>query len=150
MRNNRPETRSGKLKKQNASNGRKTHTPAKPDKNETRRQSTGCAHDTELILQALCQIVKGEAERNCTIWHERRTPVLLIDNTPLPWYNKSQRGHGGIGRLGGFRFHCESVQVRVLLPAPNKVDNFDTTGIETINLILFVKMLDLQGFSVSW
>lgn len=27
-------------------------------------------------------------------------------------------GHGGIGRLGGFRFHCESVQVRVLLPAP--------------------------------
>ena len=30
------------------------------------------------------------------------------------------RGHGGIGRLGGFRFHCESVQVRVLLPAPNQ------------------------------
>ena len=29
-------------------------------------------------------------------------------------------GHGGIGRLGGFRFHCESVQVRVLLPAPKK------------------------------
>ena len=29
-------------------------------------------------------------------------------------------GHGGIGRLGGFRFHCESVQVRVLLPAPTK------------------------------
>ena len=29
-------------------------------------------------------------------------------------------GHGGIGRLGGFRFHCESVQVRVLLPAPRK------------------------------
>ena len=30
-------------------------------------------------------------------------------------------GHGGIGRLGGFRFHCESVQVRVLLPAPYRV-----------------------------
>ena len=30
---------------------------------------------------------------------------------------------------------------------PNKVDNFDTIGIETIGLILFVKMLDLQGFS---
>ena len=29
-------------------------------------------------------------------------------------------GHGGIGRLGGFRFHCESVQVRVLLPAPKR------------------------------
>ena len=35
-------------------------------------------------------------------------------------------GHGGIGRLGGFRFHCESVQVRVLLPAPNKTErSFD-------------------------
>lgn len=42
----------------------------------------------------------------------------------------------------------DGVQVPSL--APNKVDNFDTTGIETINLILFVKMLDLQGFSVSW
>ena len=31
---------------------------------------------------------------------------------------KRIRGHGGIGRLGGFRFHCVSVQVRVLLPAP--------------------------------
>ena len=30
---------------------------------------------------------------------------------------------------------------------PNKVDNFDTIGIETIGLILFVNMLDLQGFS---
>ena len=28
-------------------------------------------------------------------------------------------GRGGIGRLGGFRFLCESVQVRVLSPAPN-------------------------------
>ena len=38
---------------------------------------------------------------------------------------KSQRhkricGRGGIGRLGGFRFLCESVQVRVLSPAPNQ------------------------------
>ena len=34
--NNRPRASPpGKLKKQNASNGRKTHTPAKPDKNET-------------------------------------------------------------------------------------------------------------------
>ena len=44
----------------------------------------------------------------------------FIDNAPAPWYNKSQCGHGGIGRLGGFRFHCESVQVRVLLPAPKQ------------------------------
>ena len=27
-------------------------------------------------------------------------------------------GRGGIGRLGGFRFLCVSVQVRVLSPAP--------------------------------
>ena len=33
---------------------------------------------------------------------------------------------------------------------PNKVDNFDTIGIETIGLILFVKMLDLQGLSDLW
>ena len=32
----------------------------------------------------------------------------------------------------------------------NKVDNFDTIGIETIGLILFVKMLDLQGLSDLW
>ncbi len=42
------------------------------------------------------------------------------------------------------------MQVRFLLLAPNKVDNFDTIGIETIDLILFVKFLDLQGFSVLW
>ena len=41
-------------------------------------------------------------------------------------------------------------QVRILSLGPNKVDNFDTTGIETINLILFAKMLDLQGFSALW
>ena len=35
------------------------------------------------------------------------------------------RGHGGRGRLGGFRFHCESVQVRVLLPAPRSHPDFD-------------------------
>ena len=35
-------------------------------------------------------------------------------------------GHGGIGRLGGFRFHCESVQVRVLLPAPTKKEPLST------------------------
>ena len=39
------------------------------------------------------------------------------------------------------------VEVQVLLPAPNKVDNFDTIGIETIDLILFVKMPVPQGFS---
>ena len=37
--------------------------------------------------------------------------------------------------------------VRIPPLGPNKVDNFDTIGIETIGLILFVKMLDLQGFS---
>ena len=30
---------------------------------------------------------------------------------------------------------------------PNKSDNFDTIGIETIRLILFLKMLMAQGFS---
>ena len=30
----------------------------------------------------------------------------------------AQCGRGGIGRLGGFRFLCVSVQVRVLSPAP--------------------------------
>ena len=34
--------------------------------------------------------------------------------------------------------------------AVNKVDNFDTIGIETIDFILFIKMLDLQGFSALW
>ena len=42
------------------------------------------------------------------------------------------------------------MQVQVLFLAPNKVDNFDTIGIETIDLILFVKMLMAQGFSVLW
>ena len=40
--------------------------------------------------------------------------------------------------------------VQVPSSAPNKVDNFDTIGIETIDLILFVKMLMAQGFSVLW
>ena len=42
---------------------------------------------------------------------------------PSPCKNQRYKricGHGGIGRLGGFRFHCESVQVRVLLPAPKQ------------------------------
>ena len=30
----------------------------------------------------------------------------------------SKCGYGGIGRHDGFRFHCESMQVRVLLSAP--------------------------------
>ena len=33
---------------------------------------------------------------------------------------------------------------------PNKVDSFDTFGIETIDLILFAKMLMAQGFSAFW
>ena len=43
--------------------------------------------------------------------------------------------------------NAKSVQVQVLSSAPNKVDSFDTIGIETINLFLFVKMPVLQGFS---
>ena len=38
-------------------------------------------------------------------------------------------------------------QVRLLSLGPNKSDNFDTIGIETIRLILFLKMLMAQGFS---
>ena len=56
-------------------------------------------------------------------------------------------GCGGIGRLIGFRFQRASVQVRVLSSAPNKVDIFDTVGIETINLFLFAKKLAAQWFS---
>ena len=37
--------------------------------------------------------------------------------------------------------------VQIPSSRPNKVDNFDTTGIETINLFLFAKMLVAQGFS---
>lgn len=39
------------------------------------------------------------------------------------------------------------VQVRPLLPAPNKHYNFDTIGIETVVLILLPKILVGQGFS---
>ena len=44
---------------------------------------------------------------------------------------------------------AKSVQVRVLLPAPNKVDSFDTKVFETINLFLFAKILAAQGFSAK-
>ncbi|MCZ9312269.1 MAG: hypothetical protein O0V67_02745, partial [Methanocorpusculum sp.] len=37
--------------------------------------------------------------------------------------------------------------VQVTSLGPNKVDSFDTIGIETINLFLFAKMLVAQGFS---
>ena len=48
----------------------------------------------------------------------------------------------------GNRVYVKSVpRVRIPPTPPNKVDNFDTNGIETINLILFVKMLMAQGFS---
>ena len=40
-------------------------------------------------------------------------------------------GRGGIGRLGGFRFLCESVQVRVLSPAPYRVFITDLTVADT-------------------
>ena len=36
--------------------------------------------------------------------------------------------------------------VRLPSSPPNKVDSFDTIGIETIRLILFLKMLMAQGF----
>ena len=38
-------------------------------------------------------------------------------------------------------------QVRILSLGPNKVDSFDTIGIETINLFLFAKTLVVQDFS---
>ena len=40
--------------------------------------------------------------------------------------------------------------VRLPSPPPNKVDSFDTLGIETVDLILFAKMLMAQGFSAFW
>ena len=39
-----------------------------------------------------------------------------------------------------------SVEVQVLLPAPNKSDNFDTIGIETIRLIFLPKRLLFKAF----
>ena len=54
---------------------------------------------------------------------------------------------------GGTRLHfavASLIPVKLYLlhvPLPNKVDNFDTIGIETIRLILFIKMLMVQGFS---
>ena len=39
------------------------------------------------------------------------------------------------------------VQVQVLLPAPNKNESYDTIGIATFVLFLFIKTLVLQGFS---
>lgn len=47
----------------------------------------------------------------------------------------------------GFRFLWETVQVQVLLSAPNKHDGFDTKVSETIVLFLFAKMPAAQGFS---
>lgn len=44
---------------------------------------------------------------------------------------------------------AKSVQVRVLLPAPNKVDSFDTKVFETINLFLFAKILADKAFRQS-
>ena len=41
------------------------------------------------------------------------------------------------------------VQVRVLLPAPNKHDSFDTRVSETIVLFLFAKAPVTQGFSAQ-
>ena len=54
---------------------------------------------------------------------------------------------GGIGRRARLRCVWETLGVQIPSFAPNKVDNFDTIGIETIDLILFVKMLVAQGFS---
>ena len=42
---------------------------------------------------------------------------------------------------------ASGVGVRVPMPAPNKVDSFDTIGIETIDLILLPIILAEQGFS---
>ena len=39
--------------------------------------------------------------------------------------------------------------VQLPSPPPNKVDSFDTRVSETINLILFAKMLAAQGFSAK-
>ena len=100
-----------------------------PDINETGLGHTPqtTVHNTKSILPVNGGNVKGICSKVC----------LFAINFCLPSPNPAcftrwQRfypmikwpgnicGHGGIGRLGGFRFHCESVQVRVLLPAPNK------------------------------
>ena len=44
---------------------------------------------------------------------------------------------------------AKSVQVRVLSPAPNKHDSFDTRVSETIVLFLFAKAPVTQGFSAQ-
>ena len=58
-------------------------------------------------------------------YRKENAKKILPRLTSPTLHDKIQRsicGHGGIGRLGGFRFHCDSVQVRVLLPAPNQYD----------------------------
>ena len=119
--NNQPGQSPGKLKKQNASNGRKTHTPAKPDKNETQWGAVSRLR-TPYLAYFTSTLPKCQGRKRSILYDLPRIPPVkpLVDKTTASWYNKSLRGHGGIGRLGGFRFHCESVQVRVLLPAPNQ------------------------------
>ena len=47
-------------------------------------------------------------------------------------------------------FGSKRPRVRIPILRPYKVDSFDTRVSETINLILFVLILDLQGFSALW
>ena len=56
------------------------------------------------------------------------------------------RGYGGIGRRARFRFWWETVQVRVLLPAPCRDDDFDTMVSRLSSLLLWPKLLQIRDF----
>ena len=118
---------------QNASTGRKTHTPAKPDKNETRPESTPAAytipslfykHSAGMSRAKEKEIVRFAPKYPPGFWETGaltgKAPFSLTISCLRVTMKRPICGHGGIGRLGGFRFHCESVQVRVLLPAPKQ------------------------------
>ena len=80
-------------------------------------------HYTESILLARLPKVKNICpglNRFFAVFPTSRRKSRICWQTHATRARISPRGHGGIGRLGGFRFHCESVQVRVLLPAPDK------------------------------
>ena len=64
----------------------------------------------------------------------------LSEQKPLNGLNKIRKK---IIPLFGFKMPG----VRISPLGPNKSDNFDTIGIETIRLILFLKMPMAQGFS---
>ena len=75
---------------------------------------------------------------------------LTLNTSPC----KNQRykricGRGGIGRLGGFRFLCESVQVRVLSSAPYRVFITDLAVVDTRFFLIVPYIFDIMKMKGS-